>query len=93
MSETIPTPSQGSTPVVPHEVWWIKPAITLANKLIFIIVLVAALLMKMEQLISMLAGAVITMALNPDNFYFGSSSGSAGKDATIAAQAKSNQPN
>ena len=66
------------------EPWWLKPALALSNKAIFLIVLVAALFLRLDQILSMMAGAVITMAMNPDSFYWGSSASSARKDAEIA---------
>ena len=64
------------------------PALALNNKALFLVVLVAAIVMHLDQVLLMMAGAVVNMAMNPDNYYWGSSSSSRSKDATIAANAK-----
>ena len=84
MSDTSPSTTP-SVPPTPPDPWWIKPAIAGANKALFGVVLVAAMVINLHDILMIMAGAVINMAMNPDGYYFGSSSGSARKDAVIAA--------
>ena len=62
-------------------------ALAIYNKTIFVVILIGAFFLKLDQVWLMMVGAAINMAMNPDNFYYGSSAGSARKDAVIAQQA------
>ena len=82
----VAAPAAVPAPPTPTDAWWTKPALALSNKAIFLIVLLAAYVMKLENVIAAFAGYAAAMAMNPDTFYFGSSEGSRAKDTTIAAQ-------
>ena len=69
------------------ERWWIKPALAGAVVVAFVVVLAAVLWVHDMDSLKLIVGSTIGFVGMPLGFYFGSSAGSAHKDAVIAAGA------
>jgi hypothetical protein len=64
---------------------WAKPAVAIFSIVVFVGMMVVAYLTKDQSMIMLLGGSAISMATTAVSYYLGSSSGSAQKNATIAA--------
>ena len=65
---------------------WGQIAVSILSLTIFVVTLIVALRLGNENMLLMLVGAAIAMAQTVVSYWLGSSSGSAKKDETIAAQ-------
>lgn len=82
MSDNPPAPS---APVHQAEPTWAKPSVSIYAMSIFLVALGIAYWSKDSSSLTMMMGAVITMATQVVNYWLGSSSGSSKKDDVIAA--------
>lgn len=87
MSGTVATPSLAA-----RILEWSRPIVAFLTVGLFAVAFVAAIVMKNEQILLILVGAVVSGFSTITGYYFGSSSGSEKKDATIAAQLTPEKP-
>jgi hypothetical protein len=78
--------SEGSpVPVMSPQPWWVLPGLTFTSQIVFVCALGAAFFSGDNTLRTMAVTAAITMAMAPQNFWFGSSKSGQDKDAVSAA--------
>ena len=68
-----------------NDPWWVTPCLIVLAAGIFLIALGMAFLANDKSLLNVMCGAAIAIAQSAFNWRFGSSKGSADKDATVAA--------
>lgn len=71
---------------------WGQISTSILTQLIFAVLAFLAFWLRNEQMELLVVGAAIANATTVVNYWLGSSSGSKGKDATIAGQAESPAP-
>lgn len=83
MAETPPVTPVTPAPVLP---WQVLPGLAVLVLLSFDVALVAAIMTKNEQMITVMTTATITLTSMAVGYFFQSSAGSAKKDDTISQQ-------